>query len=55
VWQKVVKNYPTTTHAKTIEYRIQDTATLTAIYNSAVNALRTTTDTMYTVPTPAGQ
>jgi hypothetical protein len=55
VWQKVVKSYPTTTHAKTIEYRIQDVATLTALYNSAVNAWRTTTDTVFTVPGPAPQ
>ena len=29
VWKKVVKNYPTTTHARTIEYRVTDKETLT--------------------------
>lgn len=40
VWKKVVKNYPTTTHAHTIEYRVDDKATLTRLYESAESALR---------------
>lgn len=40
VWKKVVKDYPTTTHAHTIEYRIQDKDTLTKLYTSAESALR---------------
>jgi hypothetical protein len=48
VWQKVVKSYPTTTHAKTIEYRIQDKATLTSLYTSAEGALRLNQNTVYT-------
>jgi hypothetical protein len=48
VWQKVVKNYPTTTHAKTIEYRIQDKETLTSLYTSAESALRLNQNTIYT-------
>jgi len=35
VWQKVIKNYPTTTHAHTIEYRVADKQTLTNLYTSA--------------------
>lgn len=31
-WQKVMKNYPTTTHAHTIEYRIPDRKTLQALF-----------------------
>ena len=31
-WQKVMKNYPTTTHAHTIEYRISDRKTLQALF-----------------------
>ena len=31
-WQKVMKNYPTTTHAHTIEYRIPDRKTLDALF-----------------------
>jgi hypothetical protein len=40
VWKKVVKNYPTSTHAHTIEYRVEDKATLTRLYESAESALR---------------
>ena len=40
VWQKVVKNYPTTTHSHTIEYRVVDKDTLTRLYTSAETALR---------------
>lgn len=32
-WQKVMKNYPTTTHAHTIEYRIPDRKTLQALFD----------------------
>ena len=35
---KVVKNYPTTTHAGTVEYRTGSLDTLTRIYNSAKQA-----------------
>ena len=34
VWQKVVKNYPTTTHAHTVEYRLNSKADLQSIYDS---------------------
>jgi hypothetical protein len=32
-WQKVMKNYPTTTHSHTIEYRIPDRKTLQALFD----------------------
>ena len=32
VWTQVVKNYPTTTHARTAEYRVDNTAVLDKIY-----------------------
>lgn len=32
VWTQVVKNYPTTTHARTAEYRVESTAILDIIY-----------------------
>jgi len=48
VWQKVVKDYPTTTHAHTIEYRIQDKDTLTKLYTSAESALRLSQNTVFT-------
>ena len=34
VWQKVVKNYPTTTHAHTVEYRLNSKADLQSLYDS---------------------
>lgn len=47
VWKKVVKNYPTTTHARTIEYRVTDKATLTKLYESAESALRLNRNTTF--------
>jgi hypothetical protein len=40
-WQKVVKNYPTTTHAHTVEYRLNTKADLTNLFNSLETAFRT--------------
>jgi len=40
-WRKVVKNYPTTTHAKTVEYRLGSKESLTKVLNSASKCLRT--------------
>ena len=40
-WKKVVKNYPTTTHARTIEYRVSSKDSLTTIFTSAANAQAT--------------
>ncbi len=39
-WKKVVKNYPTTTHARTVEYRMVEKADLTKIYEAAEEAFR---------------
>jgi hypothetical protein len=47
VWQKVVKNYPTSTHAHTIEYRLADKQTLTNLYVSAEGALRLNQNTVF--------
>jgi hypothetical protein len=41
VWQKVVKNYPTTTHARTVEYRVVNKEDLTKIFDAADDAFRT--------------
>ena len=49
VWKKVVKNYPATTHARTIEYRVTDKAALTGLYESAESALRLNRNTVYQV------
>ena len=37
----VVKKYPVTSHAKTIEYRILSEAELTSLYNSVRNSWET--------------
>ena len=47
VWKKVVKSYPTTTHAHTIEYRIESLDSLTKIFNSAEGAFRTGRTTLF--------
>jgi hypothetical protein len=40
-WQKVVKNYPSTTHAHTVEYRLNSKDDLTNLFNSLETAFRT--------------
>jgi hypothetical protein len=39
-WKKVVKNYPTTTHAHTVEYRVDTREQLNKIFESAETAFR---------------
>ncbi len=39
-WKKVVKNYPATTHARTVEYRVTSKEQLTKIYTGAEEAFR---------------
>jgi hypothetical protein len=40
VWKKVVKNYPTTTHARTVEYRVQKREDLDKIFEAAEESFR---------------
>ena len=40
-WKKVVKSYPTTTHQRTVEYRVASKESLNKIFSSASKALRT--------------
>ena len=49
-WKKVVKNYPTTTHSHTIEYRVDSKDDLDKIFVSADQAFRTARATTYVVP-----
>lgn len=46
-WKKVVKSYPTTTHAHTIEYRVSDKETLHKLFESAESALRLNKSTVF--------
>ena len=49
VWKKVVKNYPTTTHARTVEYRVASMEQLNKLYESADTAFRLQKDTRVTI------
>lgn len=40
-WKKVVKSYPATTHARTIEFRVSSKDALTRIFTSAANCQAT--------------
>lgn len=42
-WQKVIKNYPTTTHAHTVEYRIGTREALQKLFDSAMKSFTTAT------------
>lgn len=50
VWQKVMKNYPTTTHARTIEYRLDSKDQLAQIFASADKAFRLGQNTTIKLP-----
>ena len=50
----VVKNYPTTTHAKTVEYRLPNEAQVQALFKSAESAWRNYKETTYN-PNPPKQ
>jgi hypothetical protein len=39
-WKKVIKNYPTTTHARTVEYRLQSREELNKVFEAAEDAFR---------------
>jgi hypothetical protein len=39
-WKRVVKSYPTTTHARTVEYRLQSREELNKIFDAADEAFR---------------
>ena len=45
VWKKVVKNYPTTTHAHTVEYRVDSADKLETIRKSLEKAWRANAET----------
>jgi hypothetical protein len=47
VWQKVVKSYPATTHAHTVEYRLSSKDQAQALFTSAETAFRTGRGSVY--------
>jgi len=44
VWKDVVKNYPTTTHAHTVEFRLETLEQLNSLYKSAAEAFNNDKD-----------
>jgi hypothetical protein len=52
VWDRVVKNYPTTTHAHTVEYRIGSEEQLKQIFASAQRAFESGRSDTYHAPQP---
>jgi hypothetical protein len=54
-WEKVVKSYPATTHAHTVEYRLDTEDDVQTLFNSAEKAFRLNQNTEVKVdsPTPA--
>lgn len=50
LWRKVVKNYPATTHARTVEYRVESKEQLQKIFESAETAFRFRRNTTLKVP-----
>ncbi len=48
-WQKVVKSYPTSTHAHTIEYRLDSKDDIDTLFNSADTAFRNNQNTLITL------
>ena len=49
VWKKVVKNYPNTTHARTVEYRLDSIAQITRLQKSLEAAWRANQETQIKV------
>ena len=52
-WQKVIKSYPTTTHAHTVEYRLSSKDQVNALFQSVETAFRTSKNTVYQVAADA--
>jgi len=50
----VVKSYPTTTHAHTVEYRMASLADLTSLFNSIEAAWTSNTNTSFAPTTTTG-
>jgi hypothetical protein len=49
-WEKVIKSYPTTTHAHTVEYRLDSLDQLNSLFQSAEQAFRLNQNTEIKLP-----
>jgi hypothetical protein len=47
VWRRVVKSYPTTTHARTVEFRLATKDALNKLFDSAESAFRLNKNTVF--------
>ena len=50
IWQRVVKTYPTTTHAHSIEYRVENEDQLKQIFTSAQGAFESGVTATFKLP-----
>jgi len=50
VWKDVIKNYPTTTHAHTIEFRLETLEQLNDLYKSAAESFNNDKDGEFKIP-----
>lgn len=53
-WKKVVKDYPTSTHAHTVEYRLDSKEQVAAVFTSAEAAFRLQKNSTYTPAAASG-
>jgi len=53
IWKKVVKDYPTTTHAHTVEYRVDTKEHIDQIFQSVVTAWRTGSNSILRITIPS--
>jgi len=49
IWKKVVKNYPLTTHAHTVEYRVDSVDQIKRLQKSLEDAWRNNRDTLFKI------
>jgi hypothetical protein len=54
VWKKVSKSYPTSTHAHTVEYRLDSKDEITQLFTSAETAFRLQKNTAFSLAGSAG-
>lgn len=55
VWERVVKSYPATTHAHTVEYRVESEEQLKQIFASAQRAFESGKSGTYLPPAPSSE
>ena len=54
-WEKIVKDYPVTTHAHTVEFRVSDASTVKSVFSQALAAWSTQKGGRFTIAPSATQ